>query len=200
MDMAYKVRIIVCFSIIIILSWASHQHYVFVSYLESNPKVWDYIIRRDWILQKLFVKRKKHWNQQQHSSFSAKPWVSKAYYSIWAAVFSFSARLNCVLVMLDRYNISNWSCNSTKTHPLVTYIFLLAYHSFSDLFFTWRLSFTRLSKTCAGNLGSEATASAMNRPMLLSGGVWPSWEISKKLCIKRSSIVDNRLCSSFKSV
>lgn len=91
-------------------------------------------------------------------------------------MFSFSARLNCVLVMLDRYNRSNWSCKNRQIeNTSISFFCYNVWFSFLALsftiFFTWRLSLTRLSKTCGGNLGREATASAMNRPMLLSGVV-----------------------------
>lgn len=45
-----------------------------------------------------------------------------------------------------------------------------------ELLITCSLSFTSLSKAAGGILGMDATVSAINLPILLSGEVRPSWE------------------------
>lgn len=39
-------------------------------------------------------------------------------YRIWAAVFNFSAKLSCVLVMLDKYSNSSWSCKANRNNNI----------------------------------------------------------------------------------
>lgn len=41
-------------------------------------------------------------------------------YGIWAAVFNFSAKLSCVLVMLDKYSRSKWSYKKQEKKIIFT--------------------------------------------------------------------------------
>lgn len=70
------------------------------------------------------------------------------------------------------WQLAQWCCTSgTWTNQSNTEI-----KKIWELLITCSLSFKILSKAAGGILGTDATVSAMNLPILLSGAARPSWE------------------------